>query len=77
MSGTSNIDDCLANCPYVEHGELFKIRHDNAIFNILHLNIRSLVKNLHELRVLLDEFEQEKIRIDVICLCETYLTDTK
>ena len=66
----------LMHCPYVEHGDLFKLKKDNCVLNVMHLNIRSLPKHGCDLSILLDEISQNNVTVDAIALCETYLTST-
>ena len=65
-------------CPYVSvfDGELdsaFLAKHNQL--NVLHLNIRSLHKNIDYLLLLLKELQEKGIIIHVIGLCETFLND--
>ena len=43
--------------------------------NILHVNIRSLHKNIDSLTLLLNDLENQGIIVHVIGICETFLTD--
>ena len=43
--------------------------------NILHLNIRSFVKNCDNLLILLNELQEKGVVVHVIGLCETFLNE--
>ena len=66
----SEIKDSL----YISRDDLFKIGKENVFLSIIHLNIRSFLKQKAELEVLLEDMNQHGIHVDVICLCETFLT---
>ena len=48
----------------------------NNVMNYLHLNIRSIHKNLYSLTPLLSELQDQGVIVHVLGLCETYLTDS-
>ena len=65
-------------CPYIlTHNEATGLKVNDPLnkFHVLHLNIRSALKNCDKLLLLLDELLVHDISIDVIVLCETFLTD--
>ena len=41
---------------------------------VLQWNIRSLMKNLNELKLLLNKLEKENLPVDILLLCEMFLT---
>ena len=43
--------------------------------HVLHLNIRCFLKNSDKLKMMLDNFQQNKITIDVILICESFVND--
>ena len=47
---------------------------DNSKINILHLNIRSLIKNIDNLLLLLNDLQECGIVIHVIGICESFLS---
>ena len=57
--------------------EEISIEQSNSYgLRVMHLNIRSLVGKLDELKLLLEKLKNQEILIDVILVCETFLTDT-
>ena len=70
-------NDTLFDSDYIDHDDLFKLQYssDNNVLNCLHINVRSLLKNKAELLFLLDTLQQHNIVIDVLCLCETFISN--
>ena len=64
----------ITNCEYVNEDTFIRIDQEDKILNILHINIRGLIKNKEGLSHLLDNLQSQNIIIDVILLCETFLT---
>ena len=71
-----NIDNSLWNdkCDYWEIEQCANLNPNNYNFIIMQLNIRSLLSNATELKMLLTKLEQKNSPVDVILLCETFLT---
>ena len=71
-----NIDNSLWNdkCDYWETEQCANLNPNNYNFIIMQLNIRSLLSNATELKMLLTKLEQKNSPVDVILLCETFLT---
>ena len=66
----------LNTCKYAIDVQDYQTIHSKGLkLNVLHLNIRSFVKNRDNLLMLLEDLTQNNINIDVILLCETYLTE--
>ena len=64
------------NCPYVIDDEIDLLDTEmNENFHVLHLNIRSFLKNVNYLKLLLDDLLQRNVIIDVVLLCETFVTN--
>ena len=53
----------------------YKLQQTTNGLNLLHLNIRSLKSNKESLIDLLENCKNNRVQIDVILLCETYVTD--
>lgn len=68
---------CKNDCKYYSMEEVrhFFSRKDNQGLSVLHLNIRSLSKNLDELKALILHIKQSGQEIQFILLCETFLND--
>ena len=63
-------------CEYVDEiNNQFQLGKTPDGLNMLHLNIRSLHKNIDLLVLLLNEFHECGIVVHLIGLCETFLTD--
>ena len=71
-----NIDNSLWNdkCDYWETEQCVNLNPNNYNFIIMQLNICSLLSNATELKMLLTKLEQKNSPVDVILLCETFLT---
>ena len=67
--------DNLMNCEYVNENSFYRIDQDNRILNCLHINVRSLIKNKSALLSLLDNLQSQNMFVDVLLVCETFLTD--
>ena len=61
-------------CPYTDVDDLGILNRRSL--NFLHLNIHSLNKNADNLKSLLDDLHFKKKDVDVVMLCETFLTET-
>ena len=53
----------------------FNVMGSNKMINVLHLNIRSYMKNSDNLLLLLNEFQEQGVVIHIIGICETFLTE--
>ncbi len=69
------INPLLDSCKYIEETELKNINAKDLKFRILHLNIRSLPSKLTELKNILQNLKNAKLEIDLVLICETFLTD--
>ena len=72
----SEIDDSLwtDNCNYMELDICLNLNPSNYNLLVLQLNIRSILAHQHELKQLLRDLEKKNSSIDVVLLCETFLT---
>ena len=70
------IDDSLwaDNCNYMELDTCLNLNPNNYNLLILQLNIRSLLAHQHELKQLLQDLGKKNSSMDVVLLCETFLT---
>ena len=57
---------------YYTIGELISAKFADKLFSVYHLNIASLQKHIHELRIMLSCVQ---IKFDIICISETKLKD--
>ena len=66
-----------SNCKYVEpdNAQLDISNGQGSQFCVLHINIHSVPSKLAELNDLLFKLKDCKIHVDVILLCETFITD--
>ena len=62
------------SCDYYSYENLTDIKFINADLKVLHINIRSFLSKLDQLILLLNELESVGHKIDVILLCETFIT---
>ena len=62
------------NCNYTEIETCSNLNPNNYNLLILQLNIRSILAHQHELKQLLRDLEKKNSSIDVVLLCETFLT---
>ena len=66
-----------SNCTYISPDDI-KLEHvsvGSSQISILHLNIHSVPSKLDELKTLLAKLKAKNLTIDVILLCETFLSD--
>ena len=71
-----DIDNSLWSdkCDYWEMEKCANLNPNNYNFIVMQLNICSLLSNATELKMLLTKLEQKNSSVDVILLCETFLT---
>ena len=73
------IDDDLLlfdnECTYIEPEQTNSLNGKNASLRILHVNIHSIPSKLDDLKSLLEKLKQNEINIDLLLLCETFLTE--
>ena len=60
-------------CDYWETEHCANLNPENYTFIVMQLNIRSLLSNVTELKILLTKLERKNSSVDVILLCETFL----
>ena len=72
----SELDESLwiDNCNYMELETYLNLNPSNYNLLVLQLNIRSILAHQHELKQLLRDLEKKNSSIDVVLLCETFLT---
>ena len=72
-----SLDRSLWNdkCDYIDVRDCSNLNPDNYNLIALQHNIRSLIFHQVELRQLLHGLERRNSRIDIMILCETFLTD--
>ena len=71
-----DIDNSLWSdkCDYWEIEQCANLNPKNYNFIVMQLNIHSLLSYVTELKMLLTKLEQKNSSVDVILLCETFLT---
>ena len=62
------------NCDYIDIENCTDLNPNNFNLIVLHLNIRSLLSHQQELNQLIRTTEKKNSRIDIILLCETFLS---
>ena len=72
----SELEDSLwtDNCNYTELETCLNLNPSNYNLLILQLNIQSILAHQHELKQILRDLEKKNSSIDVVLLCETFLT---
>ena len=72
----SELDNTLwnDNCDYVDIENYTDLNPNNLNLIVLHLNIRSLLSHQQELNQLIRKTEKKNSKIDIILLCETFLS---
>ena len=74
VDNLQNFANAMNACPYVVDSEIsLKESEMMNYVHVMHLNIRSYLKNETKLRLILDELENNNVVMDVIMLCETFL----
>ena len=73
---TDNLDTVLWSdkCDYVDIDDCVNLNPNCYNLIVLQLNIRSLLSNQTALSQLLRDLENRKSKVDLILLCETFLT---
>ena len=66
----------MPECKYFEMKDIPKFNPENYNLKLLHLNIRSLLSQQGLLIELLTDVRRNKLNIDVLMLCETYLNSS-
>ena len=61
-------------CNYIMTEECNNLNTLNYNFIVMQLNIGSLLSNIGELKLLLTKLEQKNSTVDVVLLCETFLS---
>ena len=71
-----NLDGSLWSdkCDYIMTEECDNLNTLNYNFIVMQLNICSLLSNIGELKFLLTKLEQKDLTVDVVLLCETFLS---
>ena len=71
-----DLDGSLWNdkCDYRMTDECDNLNTLNYNFIVMQLNICSLLSNIGELKLLLTKLEQTNLTVDVVLLCETFLS---
>ena len=74
---TENHDKSLWNdkCDYIELEKCDNFNKENYNFIVMHLNVRNLLAHQVELKYLLRKLKTKGSRVDLVLLCETFLTD--
>lgn len=63
------------NCAYYETDNISQLGTSKSSLKAIHLNIHSLPTYIEDLKLLLEKLDEQKCQIDLIMLCETFLTD--
>ena len=71
-----NLDGSLWSdkCDYIMREECDNLNTLNYNFIVMQLNMRSLLSNIGELKLLLTKLEQKNLTVHVVLLCETFLS---
>ena len=74
---TDNLDSVLWNekCDYVDIEDCVNLNPNCYNLIVMQLNVRSLLSNQSTLKQLLRDLDNTKSKVDLILLCETFLTD--
>ena len=66
------------DCTYIDPDSIDLQRQNdgNNCLTVLHINIHSIPSKLDELKELLSKLKQKNVTVDVILLCETFITDS-
>ena len=72
----NNLPESLWNdkCDYIDINKCTNLNPCNFNLNVLQLNIRSLLSHQHELRLILQQLDKRNSTVDIVALCETFLT---
>ena len=67
--------DLIFSCPYIEMHDIRNIMSNLYDLNVMHLNVCSLMNKQTDLKEVLNNLQNEKLTIDNIPPCETYLNE--
>ena len=67
--------DLISLCLCVEMHEVRNIMSKPHYLNIIHLNVCSLMNKQADLKEVLNNLQNDKLTIDIIFLCATYLNE--
>ena len=67
-------DILLSDCKYLKLDDSIECCRTNT-FVVSHLNIHSLPDKFHDLQIMLDMLNEKNLLPDIVCLCETFLTE--
>ena len=65
----------LNNCTYCDPDEMIQLEKESSKLKVLHMNIRNLPNKIDELIDLLRILKQKNYELDLILICETFITD--
>ena len=75
LSALINFEDILlSDCKYLELDDPIECCRTNT-FVVSHLNIHSLPDKFNDLQIMLDMLNEKNLLPDIMCLCETFLTE--
>ena len=61
------------DCPYICSEDLsIDSSMSDSQLNIMHFNVCSIVKNLAEVKLMLDSLQQGNVTVDMLLMCETF-----
>lgn len=67
--------DIHTHCKYYDMEDLQSCSLTDFPYKVMHHNIRSLIENGDNLKILLNELSETGLCMDIVLLCETFLTD--
>ena len=70
-----NLKPLSSECNYIEPDDVKNQHINSSDLVTLHLNIHSIPDKLDQLKDLLYTLDQNKVHVDVVMICETFITD--
>ena len=61
-------------CDYTDPAKCTNLNPNNYNFVVMQLNVRSILAHQNDLRQLLHDMSNKNSRVDILLLCETFLT---
>ena len=73
----SDYDTLASDSNYILPDDISELSVDNYSLKLLHINIQSLPAKIDQLKFLLEKLSDKGVVLDVILICETFLSDKK
>ena len=73
----SDCETLISDSNYILPNDISELSVDDYSLKVMHINIQSLPAKIDQLKLLLEKLSEKGIVLDVILICETFLSDNK